>query len=120
MPTESHNVDIEKLMTAVHQNAIDHGWYEEPRTFGDVIALMHSELSEALEEFRNGHSLTETYYSTDKQGNQKPEGVPSELADVIIRVLDTCAYYHIDIAGALLKKHIYNTKRPYRHGNKVI
>jgi NTP pyrophosphatase (non-canonical NTP hydrolase) len=119
MPTET-KLDIAEFMKAVHENAINHGWYEEPRTFGDMIALIHSEASEALEEFRSGHALSATYYSKDAQGYDKPEGIPAELADVIIRVLDTCAYYNIDIAGALLEKHHYNTTRPYKHGNKVI
>lgn len=53
-----------------------------------------------------------------KDGKGKPEGIPTELADVIIRVLDYCGYAGIDIDAAISQKHEYNKSRPYRHGGK--
>lgn len=50
--------------------------------------------------------------------SKKPEGIAAELADVIIRVLDYCAYAGIDIENVLEVKHEYNKSRPYRHGGK--
>lgn len=88
-----------------------------PTTFGDRIALIASEASEALEAFRDGHAPTETWYRVP---DGKPEGVPSELADVIIRVLDLAEIYGIDISAAIQEKMAYNESRSYRHGNKVI
>lgn len=116
---------LNELRDQVHQNAVDHGWWEEERSFGEIIALCHSELSEALEEYRNKTSLL--YYSgegyvSDKPTEycKKPEGIASELADCIIRILDYCGKENIDIEEAINIKHEYNKTRPYRHGGKVI
>ena len=132
-------MEIKKFAQEVHENAQAHGWWDgEERTFGELIALTHSELSEALEEYRNGHKPNETYYSCkptthseeicSKSGitacigcqARKMEGIPSELADVVIRVFDMSEHYGIDIESALAEKHAYNLKRPYKHGGKVI
>ena len=138
-------MDLKQFAIDVHENAVRHGWYAEPRTFGDELALIHSEVSEVLEEFRNGHEFTETYYTCKAPGHDcttvkncgrneeirtcnngcsekygKPEGIPAELADIIIRVLDVSEAHGIDIEAALIEKHEFNKTRPYKHGNKVI
>lgn len=48
------------------------------------------------------------------------EGVPSELADIVIRVLDLAEYYGIDMGEAIAQKHAYNLTRPYKHGGKKL
>ena len=75
---------------------------------------MHSELSETLEAYREYADVRYIDQSSDK-----PEGVPIELADCIIRILDTCAHYGIDIEKAIELKMAYNKTRTYRHGGKA-
>lgn len=120
---------LNKLRDEIHQNAVEHGWWEEERSFGDIIALCHSELSEALEEHREGHEPTEIYYSISEKtiapsgkmaDDIKPEGVAIELADCIIRILDYCGKEGIDIEEAIRIKHEYNKTRSYRHGGKKL
>lgn len=127
---------INDLVNAAHQNAIDKGWWEEPRTFPELIALMHSELSEALEDYRNGRKTTEVWYEKKAADSDhgpgtwiensqispdwKPCGIPSELADVVIRIFDTCGYFGIDLEQAIREKMAFNATRPQRHGGKKL
>lgn len=82
------------------------GWHKNPvsnpETFGTKIALMHSELSEALEGFRK-----------DKMDDHLPhrKAVEVELADALIRILDTAGALNLDLAGAVMEKLVYNTQR---------
>lgn len=96
------------------------GWFEVARTPGEDAALLHSEVSEFFEEVRKGSRPDENYYTTDSNGNTKPEGIPSELADVIIRALDTAYRWGIDIDDAVAEKLAYNATRGHRHGGKVL
>ena len=112
-------MNINEWSKEIYKNAVEHGWWEEERSFGEIIALCHSELSEALEEYRNGHEPNETYTSVQSTG-YKSEGIPTELADCIIRILDYCGKENINIEEAIRIKHEYNKTRAYKHGGKVI
>lgn len=106
---------ITELQTQVHETAISKGWYAEPRTFGDLIALVHSELSEALEAFRETGKVEWTVSTAGK-----PEGAAIELADAVIRILDMAEHYGIDLQKMLWMKMEYNRTRPLRHGGKAL
>lgn len=95
--------------TLAHRTAVNAGWYHDPatgqpvqRNVGEVIALMHSELSEALEAHRKG-------LMHDKL-TLRP-GIEVEFADCIIRILDTSAALGLDVAGALIEKNRYNGRK---------
>lgn len=100
---------LRKAQELAHKTATDAGWYRNPETgetiernFGEVVALMHSELSEALEADRKG-------LKDDKLPHR--DGREVEFADCIIRILDTAAALDLDLAGALIEKNRYNQKR---------
>jgi NTP pyrophosphatase (non-canonical NTP hydrolase) len=109
-------MNINELVKEAHETAVDKGWWDTERNFGEQIALMHSELSEVLEDHRDNKSMTELYFEEDRSGNKKPCGIPIEFADLLIRVFDTCGRYSIDLEGALRIKMEYNKTRPYKHG----
>jgi len=94
---------ISEYIKICHQIACEKGWWDFERKDAELIALMHSELSEALEALRCGESL---------------ERVGEELADCIIRIFDYCGWKKINLEEAIDKKIEKNKQRPYRHGNK--
>jgi len=174
--TEYQFEGFNEARDAVHGTAVEKGWWEPQerivalplqdgprvalveRTFGELMGLVHSEVSEALEDHRNGRAEDKILwsYSAKQSGARvngawwteegtliadtydddevaitpenaerygfvaKPEGIPIELADVIIRVLDIAGHYGIDIQEALAVKAKYNKGRPHRHGGKVL
>ena len=132
-------MNLNDLRDACYANSKAKGFHDGAgKTIGDDIALMHSELSEALEDHRSGHTPDEMWYESRHGVKQlsptriegtvegrtevpnKPCGIPSEMADVIIRILDFCGKYGIDIDKAVKEKMAYNETRSYRHGGRAI
>lgn len=111
---EGEGISIMQFIDAAHTTAVSKGWHDTTRSFGEVCALLHSEISEAFEEHRKGGHPTRVRW---EQG--KPEGIAIELADLVIRVFDLCGAEGIDLEKAIATKMEYNLSRPYRHGGKI-
>lgn len=87
-----------------------------PDNFPTCMMLVVSELGEAVEEERTGHTFWEVYYSDDPQGNRKPEGVGIEIADALIRIFHWADTFGVDLEALIQEKLAYNRTRPARHG----
>lgn len=106
---------ISKLQKQIHETAKAKGWWESERNIGEMLCLIHSEISEALEDWRSGDPLDGVYL----EDGVKPCGFPTELADAVIRILDMAEYLGIDLENVIKMKMAYNESRPYRHGGKL-
>lgn len=118
-------MSLRALQEAAHNTATEKGWWEpfydksivnyhRHRSIPEQIALMHSELSEALEEIRKPDARP--FYLVDN----KPEGWAVELADCVIRIMDTCGEHNVDLQALVEMKMKYNESRSHRHGGKTL
>lgn len=103
---DSLRATFEVQAKLIHHYMKEQGFWESENT-GEKIALMHSELSEALEADRKG--LTSEHI---------PEysGIEEELADVLIRIFDFAGFHELQLADAFVDKMHFNLTRPYKHG----
>lgn len=97
---------LETQATLINHFMQAQGFWESDNT-GEKIALMHSELSEALEADRK---------NLDAEHIPGFTGVEEELADVIIRILDFAGHHQLRLGEALSAKIAYNLTRPFKHG----
>jgi NTP pyrophosphatase (non-canonical NTP hydrolase) len=98
------------LQTIIHANARAKGFWDRDRHDGGALALIHSEVSEALEALRDGNPPSEKAPGFSS--------VEEELSDVVIRIMDLAAGRGWDVAGAILAKIQYNAGRPPMHGKE--
>lgn len=101
--------EINKLRDVCYKASFDAGWHTNihtgeliDRNKGEMIALIHSEISEALEGERKG--LMDDHLPERQM-------VEVEMADAVIRIMDYCGRFGYDIGGAIVDKLEYNRKR---------
>lgn len=122
------------LQNLMYRIAKVKGWHDPAKSFGEMILMMHTELSEVVEAYRteDGNATNIWHSHVDQvledkdgctlisSGSSKPEGCPIEMADLTIRQLDMCEVYKIDLLDSIFVKAFFNLTRPQRHGNKKL
>jgi NTP pyrophosphatase (non-canonical NTP hydrolase) len=106
------SLTLSELVEKAHGMAKGKGWWEGTHNLPEKLALIHSEVSEALEAYRD--RMPPVFYAD----GGKPEGLAVELADAVIRIADLCGYLKVDLADVIAKKMAYNATRPHRHGGR--
>lgn len=113
------------LSQLAENNAVAHGFrpagkQNDREAVAVFVSNEHREVSELWEAYRAG-TLHEP---CDKAEKLRALGLPvlscaaEELADIIIRALDTARALGVDIGEAVITKHKYNVTRPFQHGGK--
>ena len=112
---EKHHMNFveafNNFATETHAIARSHGWEAPDQNDGELLCLMHSELSEALEALRHGNPPSEHIPAFS--------GVEEELADCLIRIMNYSKNKGYRVAEAAIAKSAFNADRPFKHGGKL-
>lgn len=132
---------INKLASEVYENARNKGFYDQEKNIGEMLCLIHSEVSEALEADREGRyfktspniktwwilamadpDFIDTFFA-DKDFKEAFDAhvkntFEDELADIVIRVMDLAAFKRVDLESHIKAKIRYNSLRERMHGKK--
>jgi NTP pyrophosphatase (non-canonical NTP hydrolase) len=98
----------ERIAKKIYKNAVNHGFWKEDPNDGERMALIHAEISEALEALRDGNPSSSKIIEFSS--------LEEELADAVIRIMDYSFGKDLDVAGAIIAKIEYNQSREYMHG----
>lgn len=109
-PFSSSVVEFDRLQDWIHSTMVEKGFWEDNRSDGESIALMHSELSELLEGLRKGTAKKPDEHCPDFTNEE------IEVADEIVRCLDYAGRKGLRVGAALVAKMRYNETRARRHG----
>lgn len=120
---------INELGKKAHEINVKNGFYEGQKNTGEMIALIHSELSEALEADRAEiqNPVFDPYHILDTEDDDEfkslfegciKDSFEDELADAMIRIMDLATYKNIDLENNIKAKMRYNSLREYKHGKK--
>jgi NTP pyrophosphatase (non-canonical NTP hydrolase) len=122
---------INKLSKKVHQNAKDKGFFDNEKNIGEMLCLIHSEVSEALEADRKDKYFNKGFLKIDevisiedetafmwKFGNHVKDTFEDELADIMIRVMDLAEFKGINLEKHIKAKMRHNSNRDHKHGKK--
>lgn len=107
-------MNIREIQTELYADIRSKGFMTAHVPIPEQCALIHSEISEALEAYRNNEPVSWT------DNNGKPQGIASEYIDAIIRLFNYCSHLGIDVEYELNRKMMYNKSRPHKHGGKLI
>lgn len=110
--------DLEAYLASVGGSERGDGLSRIQDRAGNRLLLIVGEIIEAHEEIRDGHLPTEEWLNTTPGKEGKPEGVPSEIADALIRILDFAGEHRIDLADVVRRKLAYNATREAMHGRQ--
>jgi len=116
MPPPPQGADLNAWCKYVNDWAQSKGWNDSPLHIGDALMLMVTELAEAKEEDRKRPNQPNSYHYEDTDKGPKLCGLPSELADAVIRIFHFCGRAGINLEQVICEKMVYNQKRAYRHG----